>query len=486
MKQLAVIVLVLIIATAGIPVVVGTMTEARLTEQAGIVSENDFFAVTVRDYERGWLTSSAKLDVGLSELYQERITQILIQDRDEPVSVPAIEAMLGKTITLIVDLSHGPIMTDNGLHAGFASSVIRLDPETEGLDKLRLKLGVPYLFEIRTHTGFSSTSEFETDVPPMVFEDSSGTFSFSGFTAEGTYDFTDRHVTSNGRIDSIEVASELVTVAAENVTFTGDNRMISTYVWEGPLELVLERMTLVNATPSGPPYLEASNVGFIAHTSLNDAGDRLDMDLSYYVDSVTGDELTVTDAKFEVAMHNLDVAAVEAYNRIAQDLMFEPEGTALLMPALQETLYQLLAAEPGMDFGPLNFNWNGDAFEAVVRIRTDTEMLPPQVAFSLMDPSLWTRLFAVEAEMDVARTTAEWLAIEASKYQLRSGTEASGQELSSDELNAMAESQGPGMLLLLVAQGMIEVSEIGYRSQVAFEKGILDVNGREIPLGPQF
>ncbi len=50
----------------------------------------------------------------------------------------------------------------------------------------------------------------------------------------------------------------------------------------------------------------------------------------------------------------------------------------------------------------------------------------------------------------------------------------------------MAESQGPGMLLLLVAQGMIEVSQIGYRSELSFERGILDVNGREIPLGPQF
>lgn len=210
------------------------------------------------------------------------------------------------------------------------------------------------------------------------------------------------------------------------------------------------------------------------------------MEASYYVDSVTGDELTFTDAKFEVAMRNLDVTALEAYNRIAQDLMFEPEETGLLMPALQDTFYQLLTAEPGMELGPLNFNWNGDAFEAVVRLRTDTEMLPPQVAFSLTDPSLWTRIFAVEAELDVAQSMAERLSIEASKYQLRRSAAASGQELDPDELNAMAESQGPGMLLLLVAQGMVEVSEIGYRSQLTFEKGILDVNGREIPLGPQF
>ena len=50
----------------------------------------------------------------------------------------------------------------------------------------------------------------------------------------------------------------------------------------------------------------------------------------------------------------------------------------------------------------------------------------------------------------------------------------------------MAEAQGPGMLLLLVAQSMVDVSQIGYRSELSLEQGILEVNGREIPLGPQF
>jgi len=213
-----------------------------------------------------------------------------------------------------------------------------------------------------------------------------------------------------------------------------------------------------------------------------DTGDRLDMDASYYMDSVTGDELTLTDARFDVSMSGLDLAAMESYNRVTQTLMFEPEETALLLPELQDSLYQLLAAEPEMALGPLNFIWNGDAFEAVVRIRTDSEMLPPQVAFSLMDPSLLTRIFAVEAEMDVAQALAERLAIEASKVQLR----MNGQEIPAEEIDAMAEAQGPGMLLLLVAQGMLDVSGIGYRAELSFERGILDVNGREIPLGPQF
>ena len=85
--------------------------------------------------------------------------------------------------------------------------------------------------------------------------------------------------------------------------------------------------------------------------------------------------------------------------------------------------------------------------------------------------------------VDIAQDLAERVATEAAKYQLRRG---GGQELTSEELDAMAEAQGPGMLLLLVAQSMVDVSQIGYRSELSLEQGILEVNGREIPLGPQF
>ena len=483
MKQLAVVVVVLIVTAAGIPTVVGTLAQNRLTQQADVISENKLFAVKVHAYERNWLTSSALVDVELSEVYQERLAEILTQEEDQPASVANLEEMLGRTISLTLDLSHGPIIAEGGLRAGFASSVIRLDPETEGLDKLLAKLGIQYLLEIRIHSGFTGSSVFEVEVPPIGFEDPDGTFSLSGFSAEGSYDLAARHLVTDGHIDSIEIGSEFTTITAENLTLNGDFQMLSSYVGEGSSELVLERMTVLNATPTGPPFIEASNVGFTARTSLNDAGDRLDMDTSYYVDSVTGDDLSFTDGRFELAMRNLDMTAVEAYNRITQGSVFQPGGLAMLHPEFQEALYQLLAAEPAMELGPLSFIWNGDAFEAALRIRTDAEMLPPQAAFSLLAPSLWTRLFAVEAEIDIAQDLAEWVAIEAAKYQLRRGA---GQELTPEELDAIAESQGPGMLLLLVAQNMVEVSQIGYRSELSLEQGILEVNGREIPLGPQF
>ena len=222
MKQLAVVAVVLLVIAAGMPVVVGTVTESRVRQQAEMISANGVAEVTVRDYERGWRASTAKVDLRLTELYQDRIKQVLIQNQSEPVSVPAIEEALARTLTLAVEVSHGPVLASDGVGLGLASAVIRLDPETEGLEKLLLKLGVPYLFEIRTRSGFSSVSEFETDIPPMVFEDAGGTSSFSGFTSEGTYDFANRHVVVEGRMDMIEVTSELVTTTAENLTLSGD------------------------------------------------------------------------------------------------------------------------------------------------------------------------------------------------------------------------------------------------------------------------
>ena len=176
MKQLAVVVVILIVMAAGIPPVVGTLAQNHLTKQADIISENELLAVNVRAYERGWLTSSLLVDVELSGAYQERFAEILTRGEDQPASVANLEERLGRTISLAVDLSHGPIIAEGSLRAGFASSVIRIDSETEGLDKLLTKLGIPYLLEIRTHSSFTGSSVFEVEVPPIILEDPNGTF----------------------------------------------------------------------------------------------------------------------------------------------------------------------------------------------------------------------------------------------------------------------------------------------------------------------
>ena len=252
------------------------------------------------------------------------------------------------------------------------------------------------------------------------------------------------------------------------------------------MELALHRMTILSAIPTGPPFLQANNVAVNAQASLNDTQDRVGVMMSYSVDSVTADEIELTGAKLSVTMGNFDVAAIKAYNELSQLSFFGQGNTSQTLPAMQDAAYQFLAAEPSVEFGPLTFQWNDERFQGRVRINADTEMLPQKIAFSLLDTNLWTRLFTVDAELELSSTMAERLAIEALKYQIGSSAARNAQALDPEALKAMAEAQGPGMLGLLALQGMIETSEIGYRTRATFAKGQLNVNGTEIPLGPQF
>ena len=118
MKQLAIVVALLIVMAAGIPPVVGTLAQNHLTQQTDVISENKLLAVNVRAYERGWLTSSVLLDIELSGVYQERLAEILTQGENQPASVTNLEERLSRTISLTVDLSHGPIIAEGGLRAG--------------------------------------------------------------------------------------------------------------------------------------------------------------------------------------------------------------------------------------------------------------------------------------------------------------------------------------------------------------------------------
>ena len=482
MRRLVLIAAAVTAATVALPAVVGGVIERRVTRHAELISASGLLAVTVHDYERGWLSSAANIDIGIAEGYRERLAEALSRNAAAAEPASDLSAALARTLTLNLDLRHGPITISDGLHAGLASAAVRLDPQTEGLERLLARLATAYLFEIRTRSGFTGASRFDAEVPALAFEGADAAFSLSGLTAGGTYDLADGRIVADARAASITMASEPMTLTAEDLTLGGDYRLISGPLWEGAARLALQRLTLLNATPIGPPHIEADRAGFTASMSLNDTRERLDIDASYFIETLSGDDLSLADARLDVALHGVSVAAVEAYNRIAQALALQPDATAWLMPDLRDAVYALLAAEPAMRLGPLSLVWNGDALRAVVRITTDTEMLPRQVAFSMSDRSLWTRLFAVQAEMDIAPNLAERLAVEASRHQLRT----SGLALTPDALDAMAAAQGAGLLRLLTARGLIDSAGPGYRTELAYANGILEVNGREIPLGRPF
>jgi uncharacterized protein YdgA (DUF945 family) len=90
---------------------------------------------------------------------------------------------------------------------------------------------------------------------------------------------------------------------------------------------------------------------------------------------------------------------------------------------------------------------------------------------------------SVEGHLDMSMEIARTLAAEAVKYQLRSGAAQAGNEFPEADLDVLAQSQALGMLLGLVAQGLIEESDSSYSSELSFVNGELTVNGTVLPIG---
>ena len=473
-------VIVLVIIAAGMPGLFGVLTESRIMGQAESLVDDRGAQVTLTDYRRGWRTSTAKIDVAFTDAYLELLSGIFGEDLlAQADAAAAVRDLSSRTFTLTLDITHGPVLTDRGIGLGLADTVTRLDPWTEGADSVPITLTSPTPVEIRRRFGFASRSDIEVEAPSMTFTGPDFTFGLSGLVSGG-YDEAGGRTVVEGRLDRLEMSSEAATFTAQNVTFRSDQRMISTYAATGSAEIVIARTTLAELRGDPGASFQIDNLGFRYQASLNEAGNTLDTDGSYFMDSVSGDELNLTDGRFDFAMRNLDPAVVDAY----MDLLLQadadettPESASSEADAV---VYRFLAAAPEVEIGPLSFNRNGDALEARVYWRGDTEMLPPQAAFALTGPVMWPRLFTLEAELDVAGSVAEWLLVQTSKNR----TAAAGEEIEGGEGNALAESRARERLARFVDGGMIEETETGYRLRATYENGVIEINGVPLPMAP--
>ena len=151
----AVVALVAILLLA-LPPALGTLTESRVRAGVAAIGANGLITVELKSFDRGWFGSKAKIEFALTPDYLAKIGA---------TGGPA--SLLGQHATIAVDFAHGPVIVRNGVSFGWSTMVARLDPETPGLAQIEQQLGVPYLFEYRSRTGFAGGITFDADVPPM-------------------------------------------------------------------------------------------------------------------------------------------------------------------------------------------------------------------------------------------------------------------------------------------------------------------------------
>jgi uncharacterized protein YdgA (DUF945 family) len=473
MKKLGIIVLaVALVAALTLPYVFGTFTEDQVQARVAQLSqEGGWIDADMRSYQRGWFGSAAKIDVVLSPASLAQLDEMGARAPDPRAAsaVIALAAILSRPFTVDVQMSHGPLMLQDGADLGFSRMTARLDPDTEGLDALLETLGIPYLFEFRGRTGLDGVFRFDADSPPIDHTDDGDRLHSSGMQLEGRVNA--ERVSARAQAESLAIATGPWRLEVEGFTAEGDNILFPEGLVLGSFETRLDRVTLHNHDVSDAPLFEAVRPSFAGDLDRNGTGALVDAEIRKSVERLRAGEILLEGAAFGMSARNLDIVAVRQYYDAAQrDFAAAPPARALLA--------RLLGASPTIALEPVRFRLNGESFEASLEAEVRGGAVPASTGLDVLDRALWADILTGAASINLSKTLAEDLAVEFGKMQLR-GT---GQ-LSDEEIEASVASQVGLILLVMSAQGFLQEIGDNYAMEIRYADGTLRVNGRELPLG---
>jgi uncharacterized protein YdgA (DUF945 family) len=459
----AIVVLAVAIVLLATPPALGRLTESRVRERVAALDESGVLTAEVKSFERGWFSSSAKIELGLAPAYQAQVGARLGTDLD------------GRA-TIAVSFTHGPVTIRNGIHVGWSTMVARLDPSTSGIADLEQQLGVPYLFEFRGHTGLTGALDFDADVPPMDVPTGVAQFKFSGAGLEGTY--TRARLVSVAHVDSVEFSSPTGTFALHDLRAKTNSRILSRYIAPGEGELSIASITATSPLRGGAPLFEMQGLKMTSNTAVDDAGGLLDVNATYGLDRLHLVDNDVSDASIGLALHNLDVVALRSYGEAMRELAVNPdndrdEALAALAPHVQRAL----AAGPSLVLEPISFKFDGEPFDGRVELATDPARAA-QVDAADLDMLRLLGVFDGTADLTLSKALARRLATVAATMQL--GTDP---RVPPDQLKYLAEAQSGLLLVTLVSQGMLVEDGDAYRTAIRYADGGLTVNGNPLPFG---
>lgn len=476
MKKAIVVVVALLVVLLGLPAALGMRTESLVREHIATMDENPMFALNVESYDRGWFASVARVGVGLDRSYIESMSGGG-GNAPDPLLAAAVADM---SLTVVLDIDHGPIVVEDGFFAGLARFVARLNEESEVVAELQNRLAMPYLLEMRGRIGFTGVFRYDADVPPIDYADESGEFAFSGAVFNGSFD--DGRLITNGAIDSIDFNAQAGSATIRGIRLAGDNVLVSSYVTIGTIELLVDRMIVTDAFAGPDPVLDASNLRVASDASLDDTGSLMDVSINYSADSVSAgsnDELELTDAELGLHVTKLDTGLIGGYYDALVAAGNDVEDPAVRQ-ALIELVSQALERAPSVSIDPLEFRFFGEPFDARLEIRVDADAAQGGVDFT--DVAALTTLFEASGNATASKTLADRITTEIIKSQL-AATMSANQLPQGQDVERIAQTQAQLVLATLLGQGMIVSDGDNYTTMIEFANGDLKINGNSLPLG---
>lgn len=451
MTRYRILLLLAIVVLLALPPLFGIAIEAQVRAQADALREEGRLLVTVEQYDRGWFTSEALLLV-------------------EPGSAsdPSRQGSVGLAapMNVLVDLKHGPVSFQDGIFLGFSELYARPAPSD---------VPARFGFEFRAQSTFGGNVNFVGEIAPFETETADFAVSLSGGRFQGTA--AGRHLEARLAADSVQYTSGPVRYSLLGVQATVDNERVSRYAVPGVMTLRVDRMAVDLDGQERSTLFELRALAAESSTALDDTRERLSGALRVELERLIVGSDEITGGRLETAAERIDVAALEAYANAAARAA---DNGSVLADEVEPAVLRLLAENPALSIDTLRFDVNGEPFEANAQAAVDGAGLPPAGAADVRDLGFWMGVTDGYAEVILAKSLAERIAVTIAKSQIGSGMR-DGDSMPGESVEALARMQAGLAIAMLSAQGMLEDTGDVYRTELRLEDRALSVNGTPLP-----
>ncbi len=216
---------------------------------------------------------------------------------------------------------------------------------------------------------------------------------------------------------------------------------------------------------------------------LDEASERAILTSIYRAATISdGADFNLTGFDVAANANDIDLEAFSTYYAATQANSVQTDSVAPISLDVEDALYNLLAAGPTIEIGPVSFSWNDEPFMATLRVLVDTAALPERDSFTLLT-LMFGGAVAIELSLELSEPLANVLATRGVAFQVRRSAAEQGMEMTDEDVEAIAASRAAVALAGLVSQGMLNTTDVGYASEARFSSGTLTVNGNIVPLG---
>ncbi len=442
------VLLLLAALAAATPYFAGMKAEAALRADHEIMANElvlPNLTITLDSYQRGYLASEA-------------VTAITFTSGAENTSPLRFE--LHHHINHFPSLGHGAIAS--------ARSELVLPPEMQQVTKPFLKGRAP--LTITTYIGLSGeeTAILHSPAFTAVLEDGS-TLEWQGIEGSGSRSGDANRMTSDLTLPGLRYNSAEGTIAFSDMRYSSDMSRGALAMWYGTAQATLRSLQLGG---SGEESVILLNDVRLA-SAQQERGTATDGSITIELGKSSFGEVTVESALYDMELRNLDTKTVAEIEQAMREADSSGDESQLGL-ALLDTLPALLQGQPEFNIRNLRFKSTLGNFDGKLHLAFTGEWDE-----AMTDNPLGI-LAMITADIEIAISKS--LLVSLGQSQMRTTVadmaEMQGEELSDEEIEAMASERASQQLELLAANEYLLERDDRYISKLRFEKGQLTINGK--------